>query len=91
MLLALMLVSTAFANKPVVDIWEFEYINEVECDGFTAVEHGMVVAKIDGLDIQSVEQLLLMVIAKHLKWINLFGGIIGALIGGIQVLISRFV
>jgi len=52
--------------------------------------YGMVVQKIDGLDVESVEQLLLMVIAKHLKWINLFGALLGALIGGIQVLVSRF-
>jgi len=51
--------------------------------------HGMVVAKIDSLDIESVEQLLLMVIARHLKWINLFGGVIGAVIGGFQVVISQ--
>jgi len=51
--------------------------------------HGMVVQKIDGLDVESVEQLLLMVIARHLKWINLFGALLGALIGGIQVVVSR--
>ena len=50
--------------------------------------HRMVVEKIDGLDIESVEQLLLMVIAKHLKWINLFGALLGALIGGTQVVVG---
>jgi uncharacterized membrane protein YheB (UPF0754 family) len=50
--------------------------------------YGMVVQKIDSLDVESVEQLLLMVIAKHLKWINLFGALLGAVIGGIQVLVS---
>lgn len=50
--------------------------------------HQMVVQKIDGLDIESVEQLLLMVIAKHLKWINLFGAVLGAMIGGVQVLLN---
>jgi uncharacterized membrane protein YheB (UPF0754 family) len=48
----------------------------------------LVVNKIDGLDMENVERLLLMVIAKHLKWINLFGGLLGALIGGAQVLIG---
>ncbi|MCK4514236.1 MAG: DUF445 family protein, partial [Spirochaetaceae bacterium] len=52
--------------------------------------YGMVVQKIDGLDVESVEQLLLMVIAKHLKWINLFGALLGAIIGGTQVLVSQF-
>ncbi|MFW6313862.1 MAG: hypothetical protein ACOC2N_08260, partial [Spirochaetota bacterium] len=50
--------------------------------------YSMVVEKIDGLDVESVEQLLLMVIARHLKWINLFGALLGSLIGGTQVLIG---
>ncbi|MFP4550835.1 MAG: DUF445 family protein [Spirochaetales bacterium] len=52
--------------------------------------HTMVVNKINALDVKSVEQLLLMVIAKHLKWINLFGAILGALIGGIQIALGTF-
>lgn len=48
----------------------------------------MVVNKINELEIENVESLLLMVIARHLKWINLFGGLLGALIGGSQVLIN---
>jgi len=48
----------------------------------------MVVNKINELDIENVESLLLMVIAKHLKWINLFGALLGSLIGGTQVLLS---
>lgn len=51
--------------------------------------YDMVVQKIDSLDVENVEQLLLMVIAKHLKWINLFGALLGAIIGGVQVLVSR--
>ncbi len=50
--------------------------------------YAMVVEKIDGLDVESVEQLLLMVIARHLKWINLFGALLGSLIGGVQVLVG---
>ncbi|HUX12777.1 MAG TPA: DUF445 family protein [Spirochaetia bacterium] len=49
---------------------------------------GLVENKINSLDVGDVEKLLLMVIAKQLKWINLFGGILGALIGGTQVLIG---
>ncbi|UCF97175.1 MAG: DUF445 family protein [Spirochaetaceae bacterium] len=41
----------------------------------------LVVDKINGLDVAQVEKLLLMVIQKHLRWINIFGGILGALIG----------
>jgi uncharacterized membrane protein YheB (UPF0754 family) len=46
--------------------------------------------KINGLDIKAVEGLLLMVIAKHLKWINIFGAILGGLIGLIQVVLKLF-
>lgn len=45
----------------------------------------LVVDKIDKLDVAQVERLLLIVIAKHLKWINLFGGLLGALIGLAQL------
>jgi uncharacterized membrane protein YheB (UPF0754 family) len=45
----------------------------------------LVVEKVNNLDVAQVEQLLLMVIAKQLKWINIFGGILGALIGLAQL------
>jgi uncharacterized membrane protein YheB (UPF0754 family) len=41
----------------------------------------MVETKINELDVAEVENLLLMVIARHLKYINLFGALLGALIG----------
>ncbi|TFG63856.1 MAG: DUF445 family protein, partial [Spirochaetales bacterium] len=47
----------------------------------------IVVDRINSLEIESVEKLLLIVIEKHLKWINIFGGILGALIGALQVLL----
>jgi uncharacterized membrane protein YheB (UPF0754 family) len=50
--------------------------------------HTMVVSKIDSLDVKDVEDLLLMVIARHLKWINLFGALLGSLIGGLQVALN---
>ncbi len=50
--------------------------------------HGLVVNRINSLDMESVENLLLMVIQRHLKWINVFGALLGALIGGLQVLLS---
>jgi len=50
--------------------------------------HQVVVNKIDSLDVLDVERLLLSVIARHLKWINLFGALLGALIGGSQVLLT---
>ena len=41
----------------------------------------LVIAKVDALDARQVEQLLLTVMSRHLKWIKLFGAVIGALIG----------
>ena len=48
---------------------------------------GLVVAKVNNLDVAQVEKLLLMVIAKQLKWINIFGGILGGIIGLAQLLL----
>lgn len=50
----------------------------------------LVVDRVNSLDVKRVEDLLLMVIARHLKWINLFGALLGAVIGGSQVIL-RFV
>lgn len=47
----------------------------------------MVVDRINGLDIEEVEMLLLGIIARHLKYINIFGAFLGALIGGLQVVL----
>ncbi len=47
----------------------------------------LVVDKINGLDVAQVERLLLIVIQKHLRWINIFGGILGALIGFSQLVL----
>lgn len=46
--------------------------------------HDLVVSKINGLNIEEVEGLLLRVIEKHLRWINIFGALLGGLIGFIQ-------
>ncbi len=51
--------------------------------------NGMVVSKINGLAVEDVEGLLMRVIHRHLKWINVFGAILGFLIGLIQIL-TRF-
>ena len=50
----------------------------------------VVVDRIDSLDVERVEALILEVIRRHLRWINLFGAIVGALIGGVQILLSLF-
>lgn len=47
----------------------------------------LVVDRINKLSIQDVERLLLIIIEKHLTWINVFGAIIGSFIGGAQILL----
>lgn len=47
----------------------------------------LVIDKINDLDVAQVEKLLLMVIQKHLRWINVFGGILGAIIGFSQLVL----
>jgi len=48
----------------------------------------LVVRKIDALDVRDVERLLMQVRGKHLQWIYVFGAIVGALIGCVQVLLA---
>ncbi len=47
----------------------------------------VVVDRIDSLAVDRVEALLLGIIRRHLRWINLFGALIGALIGGVQIVL----
>jgi uncharacterized membrane protein YheB (UPF0754 family) len=51
----------------------------------------MVTGRIDSLDMLRVEGIILDVMARQLKWIDIFGGILGFLIGLAQVAVSRFV
>jgi uncharacterized membrane protein YheB (UPF0754 family) len=46
--------------------------------------------RIDALDMLKVEGIVLDVLAGKLKWINIFGAFLGALIGLLEVLISRY-
>jgi uncharacterized membrane protein YheB (UPF0754 family) len=46
--------------------------------------------RIDSLDMLQVEHIVLDVMANQLKWINLFGAILGAFIGGFQSWFSWF-
>ncbi len=48
----------------------------------------LVVKKIDSLAIEKVEELILEVVKKQLRWINIFGALLGSLIGGTQVLLN---
>ena len=47
--------------------------------------HTLVVNRIDELEVERVEELLLVVIKTHLKYINLFGALLGAMIGALQI------
>lgn len=47
----------------------------------------LVVAKINALDVRDVERLLLAVMERHLKWIKLFGAILGAAIGVLLIVL----
>jgi hypothetical protein len=47
----------------------------------------VVVERIDRLEIDRVEELLLGIIRRHLRWINVFGAILGALIGASQLVL----
>lgn len=49
---------------------------------------GMVVERIDSLDIKEVERIVLQVVSHELAWITWLGGILGAMIGFIQSLIA---
>jgi uncharacterized membrane protein YheB (UPF0754 family) len=51
----------------------------------------LVSGRIDSLDMLSVEHIVLDVMANQLKWINIFGAILGALIGLFQSVLSWFV
>ena len=50
--------------------------------------HQMVFSRIEGLAVDQVEGLILIIIARHLKWINLFGALFGAIIGGVQIILN---
>ncbi|MDR2103948.1 MAG: DUF445 family protein [Treponema sp.] len=50
----------------------------------------MVTERIDSLEMIKVEQIVVDVIGRELKWINLFGAILGALIGLFQAAFSWF-
>ncbi len=48
----------------------------------------MVVEKLNALDMADIERIILQVVNKELTWITVLGGVLGALIGVIQSLLS---
>lgn len=51
---------------------------------------GMVEEKVNSLDILKVEDLLLSIMKKHFVYINLFGALLGFVMGFMNVLLARF-
>jgi uncharacterized membrane protein YheB (UPF0754 family) len=49
--------------------------------------YSIVVDRINSLDVERVEDLLLGIIRRHLRWINVFGAILGSLIGATQIVL----
>lgn len=49
--------------------------------------YSIVVDRINSLEVERVEMLLLGIIKRHLRWINAFGAILGGMIGAIQVVL----
>jgi len=50
----------------------------------------LVVDKIDTLNMEKVEKLILDIVRKQLRWINIFGALLGSIIGGAQLLLNMF-
>jgi len=50
----------------------------------------LVVDKINTLDMEKVEKLILDIVKKQLRWINLFGALLGSVIGGAQLMLNMF-
>jgi uncharacterized membrane protein YheB (UPF0754 family) len=48
-----------------------------------------VIAKIDSLDVLSLERIVLDIMKEQFVWIDVLGAVLGALIGLIQALLSR--
>jgi uncharacterized membrane protein YheB (UPF0754 family) len=49
--------------------------------------YSIVVDRINSLEVERVEALLMGIIRRHLRWINVFGAILGSLIGAAQVVL----
>ena len=50
----------------------------------------LVVEKIDTLNMEKVEKLIMDIVRKQLRWINVFGALLGSIIGGAQLIMNMF-
>lgn len=74
--------ATATRLDGVLTRWAIGFLGERLPSVMDTIDiQSLVVTKIDALDARQVEQLLLTVMDRHLKWIKLFGAVIGAVIG----------
>ena len=74
--------ATATRLDAVLTRWAIGFLGERLPSVMDTIDiQSLVIAKIEALDARQVEQLLLTVMARHLKWIKLFGAVVGAAIG----------
>ena len=74
--------ATATRLDGVLTRWAIGFLGERLPSVMDTIDiQSLVIAKVDSLDPRQVEQLLLTVMSRHLKWIKLFGAVIGAVIG----------
>ena len=71
--------------------WMITLINKKIPDILRSVGiHELVVNRVNSFDIVKMEKLILQVVKKHLRWITVFGGFLGAIIGFAQILANLF-
>jgi uncharacterized membrane protein YheB (UPF0754 family) len=83
-------------KKEKIDAYAGENLLKIACGRIEGILksiniRALVSGRIDSLEMVEVEHIVLDVMANQLKWINVFGAILGALIGGCQILFSRLV
>jgi uncharacterized membrane protein YheB (UPF0754 family) len=82
-------------QRPIVDFLSAELVNAAggQLDPILASLNvrTLVSERIDSLEMIRVERIILDVMANQLKWINIFGAIMGFLIGIFQALLTRLI
>ncbi len=78
--------SIAFTHRRAIDLMESELPHLTTTINIPA----MVEERINELPVLQVEALLMDIMKEHFTYINIFGGVLGALIGGFQVLFMYY-
>ncbi|MBN2331908.1 MAG: DUF445 family protein [Deltaproteobacteria bacterium] len=76
----------AFTHRKACNLMETELPNLTDRIDIPA----MVEERINALPVLQVEALLMDIMREHFTYINIFGGVLGAMIGGFQVVFMRF-